>query len=549
MAAGRNYPLSLILSAIDKASGPVAKVHANLQRLTAPQRAISNQFAALRKETTALGETAGIPRLVSGFKSVGSAITDVERSAERSLRRVGFLVAGGAGLAFLFKRQFVDTASTFENLEVSLEAIEGDAGKARRAMGFIKELTFKTPFELEDIARSFRILRGFGLDPIANNTLPAIADQVAKLGLKGDDLAGIALQLGQAFSKGRLQAQDANILVERGVPVWGLLQRAVERVNKGQKVTVAQLRQMSEDGQLGQSAIRELIRQMELESRGASARMMNTWTGMISNLSDHWTFFKLRVKETGAFDGLKSNLRGILAEINRMSEDGRLQRWADRVGGALMSGFVWLQREGPAIVTGIVGSLGSMWRIANNVANAFGGWQNLIKFGVAAYIAGPLVGSVVSLAASIATLNVALAGTPAGLLLLAGAGLVAGAGFLISRGFEPGGGKYQYGRRIPAMGSDIGLPTAPDALQFGGSVSFGPAAMGGTDVPGLHLSADDVARLRESLDNLASRRNEPPARVKVDITAPKGAGVRVNGNSDVLLDVNRGFSFSEAGAR
>jgi len=537
MAAGRNYPLSLILSAIDKASGPVQKIHANLLRLTAPQRAVSNQFSALTKETKALGETAGIPRLVSGFHNVSAAITGVERAAQTSFRRVGVLVAGGAGLAYLFKRQFIDTASTFENLEVSLEAIEGDAGKARRAMTFIKDLTFKTPFELEDIARSFRVLRGFGLDPIANNTLPAIADQVAKLGLKGEDLSGIALQLGQAFSKGRLQAQDANILVERGVPVWGLLQRAVERVNNGQKVTVAQLRQMSEDGQLGQSAIRELIRQMEIESQGASARMMGTWSGMISNLSDHWTFFKLQIKESGAFNELKSNLRGILSEIDRMSRDGRLQQWANRIGEALKVGFIWLRTEGPAIVRGIVGGVQSIWRIANSVAEAFGGWENLIKVGVAAYIAGPMVKAVGSLAFAIGGLNLALAGTPAGLLLLAGAGVVAGAGYLLTtRGpFEKSlmPSVPQQGRRIPQLG-DIALGS--------------PVLSGNESASGLMLSADQAALLRQTLAESGARGGQP-TRVQLDINAPKGTGVRVSGNSDVLVDVNRGFSMSEAGAR
>src|SRR5690606_1289720 len=143
----------------------------------------------------------------------------------------------------------VDVADRFERLQMSLEAIEGSAEKAGRSMDFIKELTVQTPFELEEIAKAFRIMRGFGMDPM-NGSLRAMIDQVAKLGLTGEDLTGVALQLGQAFSKGKLQAEDANILVERGVPVWGLLERAAARLNKDTKVSVAQLRKMSEQGKL-----------------------------------------------------------------------------------------------------------------------------------------------------------------------------------------------------------------------------------------------------------------------------------------------------------
>jgi tape measure domain-containing protein len=558
MPAGRQYSLSVLLTAIDRVSGPVQRIRANLARATSPFREVGNRMAALRAETRGLSSDLGLPQLRQAAGGVVNAIQQIGTAGQTSARRLGLLTAAGVGAAFLFKREFIGTASLFENLEASLEAIEGSRERARDAMAFIQELTIKTPFEMADVARSFRVMRGFGLDPRANGTLRAVTDQVAKLGGSGEDLTGIALQLGQAFSKGRLQAQDANILVERGVPVWGLLQRAVERVNKGQKVTIAQLRQMSEDGQLGTQAVIELIRQMGLESAGASTRMMGTWTGLTSNLSDQWTLFKKRVMDTGAFREIKAAVAGILQQIDRMATNGELQAWAERIGAALRDAFAWVRREGPGILAQIREALGTIWSIGDRVARVFGGWGNFITFGIAAYIGGPMVASVFSLVAAIGSLNLALAGTPAGWLLLAGAGLLGAGAFVALKSLRLPGDTAPTGPRpIPgASGARVPMDELldlvrpgqgdRDALAYGGGVTLGPAVTGGAASPAAFLRVEDIERLRASLDANTRAQSGAAADVKVNVTAPPGSRVTTETRDRSGASVRRGLTMAEA---
>ena len=400
-------------------------MNAAVRKATAPFRAVANGASKI-------ASTAGITKVTEALSGVKTAMGGVANAAETSFKRAAFFIGVAGAAAYTFKRQFIDTASLFENLQISLEGIFGGSlNKARDAMAFIKRMTVETPFEMLEIGRAFRTMLGFGLDPMSG-ALQAITDQVAKLGGSGDDLTGIAMQLGQAFSKGRLQAQDANILVERGVPVWGLLQRAIARVNGGQKISIAQLRQMSEDGKIGIKGINLLWEQMGLEAQGAGARMMKTWTGMVSNLSDQWTFFTLRVMETGAFDRIKARLQGVLDTINEMAADGRLQAWAERVASWLERALDWLEKKLPDIIEEVKAFVGGLLEKAQAVADVFGGWGNLIKGGLAAYIGGPLVVSVISLVAAVVSLGVAISLTPIGWLLLA-LGVLAVVGITITK--------------------------------------------------------------------------------------------------------------------
>lgn len=418
--AETKYPLSLVIRAVDRATGPLRHITERLARLNAPAK-------ALRQQMGALGGELGVPKLSAGFAGIAGAVSNVGAALGQMRNRLAGVAMGGVGLAAVFKTQFVDTADTFERLELGLEAIEGSAAGAEKALEFIKELTVKTPFELDDVARSFKVMRAMGMDPM-NGQMAAIADQVAKIGGTGDDLFEISRQFSQAFSKQKLQAADIKVIAERGVPVWAMLARGVERVSKGtRKISTAELMKLSEAGQLGTKAVELLVEQMGLESEGASARMSRTWSGMMSQLSDQWTFFKRAIMRSGALDWLKGRLSALLAKIDEMDKSGALKRLAQLWGERLVRGFEALAAELPKVWEG----LKSVGRTLSWVADLFGGWGNLIMGGLALYIAGPLVSALVGLAGAFGSLGLAIGATPLGIVAAALAAIAAGAGLVV----------------------------------------------------------------------------------------------------------------------
>jgi tape measure domain-containing protein len=586
--SGKNYPLSIIIRAVDKATGPVNRINALIRRVTDPFQPVLNSVSSL-------GKAAGVDTLRQRFSAVTKEIGNVGDAAQTTFRRISFLAAFAGASVYLFKRQFIDTASLFENLKISLEGIYGSIPKAAGAMAFLKKITLDTPYELADLTKAFRTLLGFGVDPM-NGTLQAIVDQVAKIGGSGDDLTGVAMQIGQAWSKGRLMAQDSNILVERGIPVWGLLSRAVERVNKGQKVSIGQLRKLSEDGKIGLGGIKLLLEQMGIESKGASGRMMRTFTGIISNLSDQWTFFKLRVMDSGPFQRIKDRLQSILDTVNVMAADGRLQQWADRIGVVLLNIFTWLETNGPSILQSIVSNMTTVGQKAQWIADLLGGWGNFISLGLAAYIAGPMVAAVIGLTSAIISLNVALLGTPAGWIIAVVAGLALGLTLLILKwdtlkasaigffrditgrvkgfvdlmgGFKDGILGRGWDRFKTAAwstdedmrGRGTGAPTSPPANAQGQPAPASPfsflsrpsAFRYQSDALTRFLSAANAAPQRSLSAGAAAPFARQPeagqqgatARVEVDFkNTPPGTKVTPDRSSAVPLDLSVGFAFA-----
>lgn len=541
---GKQFPLSLVINAVDRATAPLNRLQHRIERMTAPARALSNSFASLN-------QVAGVPRLTASFSNLGEAIGGVGAAAMRSARRVGVLLGIAGGAAFVFQRQFIGTADTFERLELSLTAMEGSAEKAQKSMAFIKRLAKETPFDVQSVANAFRTMRNVGMDPVAGS-LQAVLDQTAKVGGTAADLEGVAMAVSQMFSAQKVGGQDVLQLLNRQIPVWGLLQRAYERLHKGHTVTVKQLKKASEQGELGPEWVGHLVEQMGIESRGASKLMMSTWSGMVSNLSDTWEDFKLKVMDSGPMKLLKQQLADVLALLNRMGEDGRLQMWANRFGAVIVRVFKWLDQNGPRIWDQLVAGATTVFRWADRLATIVGGWGNLLTIGVVGYVTGPLIGAVAQLGIALAALNLSLAGTPVGLLLM-GAGLAVAGVWAMSKHLPKEPDELLGGRPIKGMTDAFGNPIVSarelaaqdqgwlgelNKLRMPRSVKIGKLGKPEDLLP--PTSAQFNSAVRPLLNQMIERGSTGHLDVNIKVSAPRGTTVHTRKAGD--LDVNTRMS-------
>ncbi|SMF85922.1 hypothetical protein, partial [Tistlia consotensis] len=100
--------LSLIIEAIDRITTPVRRVQQQIDRLAEPVRRVGGAFDRL-------GEAGGLGRVSAAI----GGISDRARGLAGALGQVGgrlALLSGGSALGglFLFKSQFLDTATEFE---------------------------------------------------------------------------------------------------------------------------------------------------------------------------------------------------------------------------------------------------------------------------------------------------------------------------------------------------------------------------------------------------------------------------------------------------
>src|SRR3990172_1066737 len=95
------YPLSLIIKAVDKATAPLRAINARMKQFTAPVRKLNNSFRALSEE-------AGIPRLPKAFGRVGGSLRKVGGETMALGLKITAMAAGAAYGLYHIVRGAVD---------------------------------------------------------------------------------------------------------------------------------------------------------------------------------------------------------------------------------------------------------------------------------------------------------------------------------------------------------------------------------------------------------------------------------------------------------
>lgn len=333
--------VALILRLVDRATGPARSAMRALER-------IGGQ-----------GIVAQADRAARASRMIGDGMGRVARSTAVA----GTAVAAYTGILTGIGAAFVRPAAQFERFNVQLTNLEGSAGGAKRAMSWIEDFATRTPLELEDTVAAYAKLKAFGIDP-TNGSLQAMVDTMAAAGGDVETMNGLVLAFGQAWTKGKLQGEEAMQMLERGVPVWDILAKAMGK-------TTAEVMDMSSKGKLGREQIQLLMDELGKRNAGASEEMSKTWDGITSNLTDHWKRFQRMVMDAGLFDFMKGRLQDLLNLLNAAAADGRLQAWATTVA----ENILWAMKSLYEFGVWLYQTWTAVWPVLDRVAQAIGGWD------------------------------------------------------------------------------------------------------------------------------------------------------------------------------
>jgi len=158
----------------------------------------------------------------------------------------------------------------------------------------------------------------------------------------------------------------------------------------GKDGTTKIVRALASDRQAIQAAILGIF---DEKYGGAMDRLSQTFDGMASNLADQWTKFQRMIMDAGVFDWMKSKLKLVLDEINRLEASGDLELWAKRIANHILIGLDAIWSFGASAI--------EFWRtlypIMQSAADALGGWRNLALAVLAIPFRGFIIGAAVGL--------------------------------------------------------------------------------------------------------------------------------------------------------
>ncbi len=330
------FEVGIILKAIDNATKPIKKLTDQLNQLkkaeslvalSSSTKAFSNNLAVAKQEAGALG--------------------------------LKLAALGGAG-GWLFKTQFVDTAAQFETFGTILGTVEGSAEKADNSLKWVSDFAAKTPYELGQVMEGFVKLRAYGLEP-TNGLLKTLGDTSSAMGKP-------LMQAVEAIADAVTGENER--LKEFGIKARTVGNKIVyEYSHNGKTLT------KSADKSNRQMIESTLTAIFNTKYKDAMLQQSKTWTGMMSNIADQWTRFKIMVMQAGVFDFLKNKLQGVLDQANKLADSGKLAEMAKSASIEIIKILKDLWEITKAVITGI--------RIFANVirfsANVLGGYHNLIK--------------------------------------------------------------------------------------------------------------------------------------------------------------------------
>ncbi|WP_170433030.1 tape measure protein [Ruegeria arenilitoris] len=388
----------MVLKLIDKASRPARRFMATQKRMgrvTELANRVSERSAAAAKRATDL-YTRSVGRLGRAQDALRARmrrtnqVIATQRARLRSsaaMMRDGALgmgraalVAGGlwtaySGTVSAAGAAMLSPARQFERFQTVLTTTEGSAQAAQEAMKWVEDFAVKTPYELDQVMASFVQLRAYGLDP-TNGMLKTLGDASAAMNKP-------LMQSVEAMADAVTGENER--LKELGIKAAKVGQH-FEYSYTGQDGTTKIVRALANDRQAIQASILGIFNE---RYDGSMDRLSKTFDGMFSNVVDQWTKFQRMIMGFGVFDWMKSKLKLVLDEINRLEASGELELWAKRIADNILIGLEAIWSFGASAVE----FWQTLYPILQAAADALGGWRNLALALLAIPLRGFLIGA------------------------------------------------------------------------------------------------------------------------------------------------------------
>ncbi|EQA10917.1 tape measure protein [Glaesserella parasuis] len=293
------------------------------EKINKANQAIDKQRQALERLNKVKQRNENYRQNVDKLRNTSESLQNLgQRSMVSGATLLAPVVGMGKGVASM-----AQTAGKFEQFNTILEVTEGNAEKAKQSFDWVKKFAVDTPSNLDEAMEAFVKLRAYGLDP-TNGLLKTLGDTGAAMGKPvmqaveaiADAVTGENERLKEFGIKGSV-VKGTNIIEYAYTDKLGKQQ--VAKVNKNNRKEIEET----------------LTRIFDEKYAGAMEKQSKTLLGIWSKLGDHWTNFQMMIMQTGAFDWIKNKLQSVLAQLDKMSANGELKKWAEDIGSIIQEVF------------------------------------------------------------------------------------------------------------------------------------------------------------------------------------------------------------------
>jgi len=235
-----------------------------------------------------LPSSGGMDGLTSKLTLAGTAANLASRAVEKLAQ--GFV-------------SMINTGIQMQSLNLQMEAFTGGADQAAAAMEEFKRIASQTPLDVMQVAEAGKIMMAYGVD-----TVQAV-DATERLAIvsaaTGGDVNLLARNLGQVAAQGRAYTRDLTQFAIQGIPIW-------EQMSVVTGKSVAELKDMAREGQIGMTTVMSALRNMTKEGSAfaeVASRMQETYAGQLALLQSEFQATSGQIIES--ISGIDQALGGV----------------------------------------------------------------------------------------------------------------------------------------------------------------------------------------------------------------------------------------------
>lgn len=315
-------------SKITELKGEIDKLTTSLSANKSKLESVSSAQARTAQQVKSTYEQ--IERLSNSYEQNSHAATQNKNANESvvSSLKSGITAIKGFALGYAGKTLYnalIGSNAEFEQYLTSFEVLLQSSEKAEKLISDLDKLGAATPFELPDLTKASEQLLAFGT---AEEDVMTRLNQLGDLSKgKADILERITLAYGKMQAKGKVSLEELNMMTEAGVPI---IKELANQLN----ITTDALFSKITKGEINIKNINKAMEAMTGEGGqffGMMEKQSQTMEGLLSTASDNINM-ALRDIGSGAFEALKDEVSGALAELQRMQNDGSLKEFASGVG-------------------------------------------------------------------------------------------------------------------------------------------------------------------------------------------------------------------------
>lgn len=396
---GKEFPLSMLVKAVDKATAPLKRINDRAEALAKPFKKLNNSLSAF-------GTAAGLPKLSAGFAGVGSAFGGVARELGNLGKKLFTFGLLAGGVFFAWTKRSVDAgdelAKTADRVGLTVDAFAQLRFVAGRA-GITQE-EFTTSLDQFNRRLGEAKMKTGSLYKAIQHTPVAFQKQFAAAKNNEEALNLMFDAMSRITDPAKRAAFAAEVFGKAGIKMGAMIQNGRGEVDELRK---------------------EYMRIAGSQERWArSAEILNDAMGDVEE-----ALAGVSSAVMGELFPALTTLAGSVKEFLISNREG-LRAWAQRTAKAITD---WVQGGG---IRRLVDGFERITKAVEPIVSKLGGWPTVLGAIGAAIVGGPLLGALASLATAFASLGLAMLGTPIGWFML-GFVAIAGLGLLLVENWEP----------------------------------------------------------------------------------------------------------------